>query len=289
MSKRWMYSGLVLAGVSAAAVGWRIANAQTSGPAAAPPAPEGTGDETVAFPVAASAASAGAGGAPVALPPTQPGPGAEGTITLVGPPGGGGTITVGPGGRAVMAGGGPQAGVMFVTPAGEGFDEAQRLLAQADGELEGEVQRLVGEYSNPDVDEATRGSLKQSIVGALEKQFSLRQQHREREIQQIEERVKKLREALDKRAAAKEKIIERRLNDLLTEAEGLGWGDAGPGPRGFNFGGGGFPAGGRPGSSPYGPAGGGGFGGSPYGRGGGAAPAPIPTGGGGRGEARPAR
>jgi hypothetical protein len=208
----------------------------------------------------------------------------------------------------MMYGGGQPA---FVYGFGGGEADPELMqLQQGDAELESQIQQAVQVYATANADDPNRGDIKQSIEDMLEKQFTLRQQRREREILQIEERVKKLREALDKRADAKSKIIERRINDLLTDAEGLGWGDAGPSAGGVYGGlsgagapgpayggpqprGGGNPFGGRPGG--YG--GGRGAGGGGYGRGGGAAPATDggegsggeATGGGGRGRAREER
>ncbi|MFN0052604.1 MAG: hypothetical protein ACKV0T_10455 [Planctomycetales bacterium] len=102
--------------------------------------------------------------------------------------------------------------------------------------------------------EQAREAARHTVAELLDQQFEVRQQRREREIEEIERRVKRLRDAFDKRAAATEKIIERRLNDLFSDAEGLGWGDAGggeakPGFSGFSgFGIG--AAGGVPGARP---------------------------------------
>lgn len=148
---------------------------------------------------------------------------------------------------------------------GEGMSDEMQGLMQQDGEIEAQVQATVAEYSGSDLDSSDRDAKRQALTELLEKQFDARQQRRELEIKQIEERVKKLREALDKRTSAKQKIIERRLNDLLTDAEGLGWGDAAPGAVGF---GGPSPYGpSMGGRGPYGPARGRGGegGGAPYG------------------------
>lgn len=240
MSKRWMYSGLLLTGLGAGVAGWRYVDAQSIGPPAPPASEDLPGPDGPPRPAYAAAADEPAVALPLtpalAISGAPPAPGSGGTISLVGPPEAGGTITYEAGAPAAIKISDQAGGFMYLTSAGGGFDEAQRLLSQADSELEGEVQRLVREYSTPDAAETARGTLKQAIVAALEKQFLLRQQYREREIQQIEERVKKLRAALDKRAAAKEKIIERRLNELLTEAEGLGWGE-GPGRPSARYGG----------------------------------------------------
>jgi len=181
------------------------------------------------------------------------------------------TIVTGSG--AVFTGPGPQpagGGRAFIYSApslnavigefgGEGMSDEMQVLMQQDAKLEEQVQHTVAAYSDPQTEAKMREDLRIELSELLGQQFDARQQRRELEIKQIEERVKKLREALEKRSAAKEKIIERRLNDLLTDAEGLGWGDAAPGTPAFNV----F-------RSPYGPGGGVGRGlreggGSPHG------------------------
>lgn len=178
---------------------------------------------------------------------------------------------------AVLTGPGPQpagGGSAFIYTAptfnaviggfgGEGMSDEMQVLMQQDAKLEEQVQHTVAAYSDPNTESKMREDLRIELSELLGQQFDARQQRRELEIKQIEERVKKLREALEKRSAAKEKIIERRLNDLLTDAEGLGWGDAAPGAVGF---GGPSPYGpSMGGRSPYGPGRGREGGGSPYG------------------------
>jgi hypothetical protein len=57
----------------------------------------------------------------------------------------------------------------------------------------------------------------------LDKQFAVQQQVRGREIAAIEARVRKVRDLLEKRDASRKQIIERRIEQLIKEAEGLGW------------------------------------------------------------------
>ncbi|MFO0897673.1 MAG: hypothetical protein U0836_09660 [Pirellulales bacterium] len=105
--------------------------------------------------------------------------------------------------------------------------EAQRLV-QEDSKLEGEVRSAVGQYHAAEK-EADRNQLRAQLTDLLEKQFAARQQRRKLELASLEARVKKLREALEKRESAKQTIVERRLGDLLGDEDGLGWGDASPG------------------------------------------------------------
>ncbi len=61
--------------------------------------------------------------------------------------------------------------------------------------------------------------------------FDVRQEIRKREIKELETRVKKLREHLDKRAESRDLIAGTRLQQLITTAEGLGWDDKASGAR----------------------------------------------------------
>jgi hypothetical protein len=70
---------------------------------------------------------------------------------------------------------------------------------------------------------ADRKKISAELRESLAKQFDVQRQRRELELGRIEEQVRKLREQLKKRTDARETIIERRLDQLINEAEGLGW------------------------------------------------------------------
>jgi hypothetical protein len=74
-------------------------------------------------------------------------------------------------------------------------------------------------------EESARSIAREKLASALAQQFDDRQKRREQEIADIEARLQKLRETLRKRADAKQTIVSSRLEQLLREAEGLGWGD----------------------------------------------------------------
>ncbi len=95
-----------------------------------------------------------------------------------------------------------------------------------DSSLEGEVHSKLKAYADAD-DDKTRTTARTEMAELLGKQFDALQGQREKEIQELETRVKKLRETLSKRAAAKQQIVNSRLNQLLSEVEGLGWGTPG--------------------------------------------------------------
>ena len=105
---------------------------------------------------------------------------------------------------------------------GERLDKAQRQLAQADHELGRKSEQLAAQYGGAKEDDK-KSQLRTQLRETLEKQFQLQEQRREQELVKIEERLKSLRELMQKRKDARQTIIDRRLDQLLRDAEGLGW------------------------------------------------------------------
>ncbi len=66
-------------------------------------------------------------------------------------------------------------------------------------------------------------ALRSEIVVATSKQFDLRQQVREREIEQLKKRLNDVESTVKKRNELKEKIVEKRVADLLREPDQLSW------------------------------------------------------------------
>jgi len=107
-------------------------------------------------------------------------------------------------------------------------DPETARLAQAEAELAHNADELLSQYIAAEkADDQKR--LKSDLRDMLVKQFDVQRQRRDLELKRIEERVQKLRDQIKKRNDAKETIIDRRLEQLTNEAEGLGWGQpAGP-------------------------------------------------------------
>src|SRR5205823_6115072 len=99
--------------------------------------------------------------------------------------------------------------------------ELDKLLAE-EGRLDRDAANLIGEYARTE-DEAQRVKTKAKLAEALQKQFDLQQKRRDLEVAHIEAQVKKLREVMRKRGEARQTIIDKRLDQLLREADGLGW------------------------------------------------------------------
>jgi hypothetical protein len=71
--------------------------------------------------------------------------------------------------------------------------------------------------------DSQRSEVRTKLAENLGKQFDLRQKRHGLEIEALETQVKKLRELVRKRQDSREEIISRRVDQVLREAEGLGW------------------------------------------------------------------
>ena len=109
-------------------------------------------------------------------------------------------------------------------PMGMASDDDPEMaeLAQAEAALANESEELVGRFAATD-NAADRKQLAGELRQTLAKQFEVQRKRRELELSRIEERVRKLRDQIKKRDDARETIIDRRLDQLINEVEGLGW------------------------------------------------------------------
>ena len=71
--------------------------------------------------------------------------------------------------------------------------------------------------------DSDRDQLKDKLGAVLEKQFDLRQQRHEGEIEALEARVERLKDLVQKRRENRREIVARRLDQILRDAQGLGW------------------------------------------------------------------
>ena len=146
--------------------------------------------------------------------------------------------TVAPGyGQFYFAGPG---GGAYAAPADD--DPEMTKLANDEAALAHQSQEIVSRYTESE-NEIEQKTIKAELREALAKQFDVQRERRELELKRIEERVRKLRDQIKKRNDARDTIIDRRLDQLINEAEGLGWGpNSGQAGR-TNFFYGGFPTG----------------------------------------------
>jgi hypothetical protein len=106
-----------------------------------------------------------------------------------------------------------QVGALLSSIGSQSHEEAQ--LANQTAEL---AQQLASAKSDTD-----RDKLKTELSKILEKQFALRQERHQKEIESLEAQVKKLRDLVDKRQENRREIIANRLDQILRESQGLGW------------------------------------------------------------------
>jgi len=99
--------------------------------------------------------------------------------------------------------------------------EMDKLVTQ-EAVAEREVASLMESYAHTEGD-TERSQIKSKVAAALEKAFDLQQKRRELELSRVEARVKKIRELMQRRSDARQSIIDKRLDQLLREADGLGW------------------------------------------------------------------
>ena len=95
-------------------------------------------------------------------------------------------------------------------------------LQSGDRFLESDTRRLAEQYAKAEDAEA-KAKLKGELAKTIERHFDVRHQVRKREVDELEARVKKLREHLQKREGARQTIVEMRLGQFISAAEGLGW------------------------------------------------------------------
>ncbi len=72
--------------------------------------------------------------------------------------------------------------------------------------------------------------IRKKLSDALSQQFDAHIKQQQKELEDLEKQIANLRSVLQKRIGAKSTIVERRVEQLIQDAEGLGWNAPG-GPR----------------------------------------------------------
>jgi hypothetical protein len=142
-----------------------------------------------------------------------------------------------PGGSSITFSHAPAAGQTTIFGGGGGFSMGQPTLQffgsnpddpemadlnKSEHELGRKSHELLKEYSATD-ESSEHERLASELRETLEAQFDLQIKRRELELQRVEERLAKLREQLKKRSEVRKQIVDRRLEQLTSDAEGLGW------------------------------------------------------------------
>ena len=102
--------------------------------------------------------------------------------------------------------------------------------------LEQRTRTLVDEYRSSS-DTGKRAIAKDDLTAVVNEHFALRQTSRQRELDELEKELNRLRALHERRQIQQDKIVADRVESLLREADGLGWGSSssrrGGVPRGF--------------------------------------------------------
>ena len=120
------------------------------------------------------------------------------------PPGPGGGFPGGPRGSGTgfgMLGGPPDREMLELEQSDQSYDRQNLDLAER-------CRRA---------DESERGRLKEELRASIAAHFEVRQKKRQLQLKRIEEEVKRLREAIEKRESTRDAIIDRRFAELVGE------------------------------------------------------------------------
>jgi hypothetical protein len=114
---------------------------------------------------------------------------------------------------------------------GQPRDPEMAKILNAEASADREVKSLMREYKRTE-DADARGKIKTKLTAALAKQFDAQQKRRDLELTRVEAQLKKLRDLMKKRGEERKTIIDHRVEQLVRDAEGLGWAPP-PGPSGL--------------------------------------------------------
>jgi flagellar motility protein MotE (MotC chaperone) len=82
--------------------------------------------------------------------------------------------------------------------------------------------QLAKEYVKAEKEDAKK-EIRKKLAESLANQFDQHVANQQKELDDLEKQIATLKDLLKKRAAAKNDIVERRLEQLIRNAEGLGW------------------------------------------------------------------
>lgn len=80
--------------------------------------------------------------------------------------------------------------------------------------------------------ESEKKDIRQKMVDVLNEQFDNQMTEQQKELEELEKQITELRTVLKKRSAAKGTIVDQRVEQLIREADGMGWTAPGS-PHGF--------------------------------------------------------
>ena len=99
------------------------------------------------------------------------------------------------------------------------------------GAKQDQINKLAKRYVKENMPEEAKKDIRKKLADAIGFQFDQLATRQQKELEDLERQVADLRTLLKKRHDARDAIIQRRLDQVLQEAEGLGWGTHSAGPR----------------------------------------------------------
>jgi hypothetical protein len=106
-------------------------------------------------------------------------------------------------------------------PTMEKTDPEIYKLLEVDWDLERQTRAMALQYRRAPADQ--REKIKKQIETLIDKHFDVRQQRRSLELKRLEDELKRLREAMDRREKARKEIVEKRVNTLLGPLDEVGF------------------------------------------------------------------
>ncbi len=95
------------------------------------------------------------------------------------------------------------------------LDKEMQELVKKEQDFAKKTTELVASLKHATAEK--KAEIKTELIASVEAHFAVRQEQRELQLKRIEEEVKKLREAIEKRNTSKKEIIERRIAELTGE------------------------------------------------------------------------
>jgi hypothetical protein len=88
--------------------------------------------------------------------------------------------------------------------------------------VQDQSSQLAHEYFKAEKEEDKK-EIRKKLADALAKEFDAHMERQQKELADLEKQINELRKLLKKRQEAKTAIIDRRMDQLIQDAEGLGW------------------------------------------------------------------
>jgi hypothetical protein len=129
----------------------------------------------------------------------------------------------------------PPAGFAF-SGSGEGMPGP--MVWQMQMQKQSQAAELAQKYVKSEK-ESEKKEIRQKLTETLNQMFDEHMEQQQKELEDLEKQIAELRTVMKKRAGAKATIVDRRIEQMIQDAEGLGWNAPG-GPHmnhmpGFGF------------------------------------------------------